>query len=416
MQTILPKSYGNISSRFLAKDPFKNPQALSVFFQENEHIQLPLEQRTFRSITKGDLHGNIVNAVRILIKLGAISFHPNDFHCLESIFHETDCCFSDDYQPSVTSTFSKKNYLNLIAVFSRMQVINTGTTFRFLGDILNDRRGNSYMNMTVFYLLNKAGLKIEILWSNHDLDFFENLNPHNLFETAVKIKNQGRNCHVFSFDDDFSLGIEMIEIINWYRSQLKLISYSLQNNTIYTHAPVDHETLAQTIEKICPLLDIEVPSSFFAKLTDGSLTEIIFDTLVHSINEKLSMLEKSSNKIDVIQRIHPFVWFRTKLDQKNDICLNNKLILHVHGHDGFSKSTVDVTANGKICLDTPFGKVRNSFSQIPMFDAIYMSTENLEELTELPISSNSSIQDDVNREYDLIFGVNEEDQEETGGQ
>lgn len=370
----------------------------TVFFDQkkSQNMTAPIN-----SITRGDAHGHLMTIMQFLLEFAAVTIDYPNLAKMNEIFLQTDKIEQSNFGYRV-SRFSQKHYFELERIISKnLFIMNNDVTYRLLGDLLNDRRGNTYLTLSFFYLLNKyhPDLKLELIWSNHDLDFFKNFSPYFPFSTAVSIQSTDRQVHEFLVDDkDRSLFEGLInDMVHFYYRSLNLISYSSKDKILYTHAPVNRHALGHFVIEFQKLIPDEIHEDDSISILNGNITPDRFEFISTKINAFVSSKSFQDRKSQVFSIISPFVWFRNTTNQMNDIFIGLERIIHVHGHDGSCTSERQSLAYGKVCLDTLYYKIRGHEYQYPFNDA-YISFDGEEDV----VSEENSDDEDDFSEYEEI--------------
>lgn len=395
LSSISPKSYFPIAS----KKWICGGNNTTVFFDQKRS---PDMSAPINSITRGDAHGHLMTIMQFLLEFSAVVIDYPNLAKIQEIFAQTDKIEQSNFGYRV-SRFSQKQYLELERIISKnLFIINNNVTYRLLGDLLNDRRGNTYLTLSFFYLLNKyhPDLKLELIWSNHDLDFFKNFNSYFPFSTAVSIQSTDRQVHEFLVNDkDRSLFECLInDMVAFYYRSLKLVSYSSKDKTLYTHAPVNRHALGHFVIEFQKLIPDEIHEDDFICILNGNITPDRFEFIATKINAFMNSKSFQDIRSQVLSTISDFVWFRNTTNQMNDIFIGLERIIHVHGHDGGCTSERQSLAYGKVCLDTLYYKIRDSEYQYPFNDA-YISFNGGEGV----VSEENSDDEDDFSEYEEIF-------------
>ena len=311
-------------------------------------------------VSIGDLHGNALRLIYILIEEGILELSRASYLKLYDIYHIP------------TGSLTAKD-LNEFELSIEASSVNLDRSITLLGDELCDRGNNDYFTLLLLKKLFKAGLDIEIILSNHSAEFIKN------FSTETFIGK-----HIWSNTAYESIGISLTNmhslvergliteqkirqmIQECYYPMLKLVSYTKESErllSIYTHAPVGLETI-QALAKVFDLPYQDVSASALTSTIDVINThfqELLYsnklaDLLLHEIyNQALKGPISSINKVDIDTPLRRVIWNRM-LGHELQIAPNpnpsNLELNFVHGHTHKSMVLESAAiAHQHTCLD-----------------------------------------------------------------
>lgn len=197
-------------------------------------------------VTIGDLHGNAMKLLFMLIKQGiASNVSKENYKILVEIYSKT----ADELKISDILAFNW--------ILSDMQ-FNTAMV-RLIGDEFADRGSNDYFTLKILQRLQEQQIPVEILVSNHGIEFLEACDKYKISKHfhAPMLKP----VHAGSLDGLNTLvnkgyvsAEEVLDIVQKaYKPNLKAISYSLNDDhseiTIYSHAGVGLNTIKGLAEQ-----------------------------------------------------------------------------------------------------------------------------------------------------------------------
>lgn len=213
-----------------------------------------------RVLTVGDMHGNALKLIYILIRHQVLDIDESQYKELIRIY-DTPVPQRAEKKSNIDPEFDLrlKMYANNMKQFAKIinDAFNKVDTkkvgrLRFLGDLISERGRNDYFTFKMiewFFIKNIA----RILWSNHDYDAL--IHIYNLSNPDKKINPWFLEEHSHFKQSLLNL-IELIELkvvrLDWinhviqncYKPLLQLISYAREEGyhgkkhlTIYTHAP-----------------------------------------------------------------------------------------------------------------------------------------------------------------------------------
>jgi hypothetical protein len=267
-------------------------------------------------LTLGDMHGNALKFLYLLIRHGVLNISKDDYAELIKIYNTPTPKFSPDFNNTKSKSYFELrdavqtyqdniNKFNSIlnAAAEKMDPTKIGR-LRLLGDLISDRGQNDYFTLRIIQCLTKKkpGVIHEIILSNHDYAAF--LAVHNLLNPD-KPATQWFSDEHYSFKRSFCNLIELtkFKIINahWientlhtiFKPLLKVISYSQEDHqnaknhlAIYTHAPTKFIEHLQEAAK--SLLNIDVDHQ---NITVSTLINTI-DAVNKSVFEKSTLTDE----------------------------------------------------------------------------------------------------------------------------
>lgn len=194
-------------------------------------------------ITIGDLHANAMLMMYFLVTNGVVNISKDNYTVLKEIYNRTDLDQSH------------------IEVFNEIvDELEIGETplIRFIGDEICDRGQNDYFIFKIIDKLQKSGIKIEILLSNHAIEFIIPYEKkQTLYAPNIDMNRQANSMN--NMRNLLATSIILKEDVDTlvkesYLPNLKLISYILDSNTItiYSHAGVGLETIYSLAKKFKP--------------------------------------------------------------------------------------------------------------------------------------------------------------------
>lgn len=272
---------------------------------------------------------------------------------------------------------------------------------RLIGDELSDRGSNDYFTLKIFEKLGKANIPVEIILSNHgiefvrvyerDLEIFDDIVDDKIcYKTIIgleqdrSIQNLGRSikCGLVSADDIKDI------VENYYKPNLKLISYTIDESTntmtLYTHALVGLETVA------------DLASTFFVDYDDENIEELA--KTIDEINKAFKIYVDNGAVFDVADLansennpIYRLLWARKDEFEINRPAEKNGYHLkYVHGHDG-AGYVDDACKEYVINLDNQLGKAEGDIEWTEGNKGIYtilISQKTSPSLIQEPVKRN----------------------------
>lgn len=296
------------------------------------------------SITIGDLHGNAIKLIFLLVKHGiATNMTTEDYSSLVEIY-KTDV-------DNLT-----KNDLDKFNQIVQLMNINNKATIRLIGDELGDRGLGDHYTLMVLNKLHQAKTPLEIMYSNHGGTFID------------YSEMDSKELENIDFEEDFSLGDpqQMESLINMhkliskgllsreeimdiadkaYKPTLKALSYGFNEDgkeiSIYSHAPIG----MNNIEELAKQFKCEYKATTAIELAET----------IDAINEKFQEAVKDRRVRQISSEpseLYNLAWntLTGSLDRPEKLTAEGDMIKFVHGHcTGISKDHI-------VSLDNDLGK------------------------------------------------------------
>ena len=234
--------------------------------------------------TVGDLHGNFMKLLFFLVRTGVVTdLSTQNYEKLAAIYKISH------------NQLTEQHITDFNAILDGITI--NKAFIRLIGDELADRGQNDYLTIRLLQKLISKEAKVEILLSNHGVEFMRACSQNNVKmglipptygeEFACSLLNvnkfiRGKIIGAQEFLDFYH---------NYYVPNIKVISYSLfdksQGITIYSHAPIG----LNTIRSVAGLLSVSyedktsidlartidcVNQKFRQLVMDGKLSEILF--------------------------------------------------------------------------------------------------------------------------------------------
>lgn len=212
-----------------------------------------------RHITVGDLHGNPIKLLHFLVRENVFKLSEDNYNYLVQLYNR-------DYSkipPEDVASIQKQDFEAFKKILDSV-VINPMAGVRLIGDFLADRGNNDYLNLLVLQKLVSTDVPVEIMISNHDMEFLiAYANRH--FKSSLG-KEQAKS--LFALGDSIENGaVDIKEVVrlveNIYKPCLRAISYSVDKTknppdlTLYTHAPLVDKEIPETIIELAQKYGIE---------------------------------------------------------------------------------------------------------------------------------------------------------------
>ncbi len=307
-------------------------------------VEVELLSNLSHELTLGDLHGNALKLIHFLIREQILQgIGPGEYAELVRIYK------------------TPVNNLNKIELdFFRKILHKTSANprgigmIRLIGDVLCDRGSNDFFTLWVIKRLVELKIPIEIIVSNHDVEFMYAYSKSSSINGRLELKPSyivksgfGRSMGnlILLLQQVPEMAAEIVELIEeFYVPRFKLLSYSLDTNqggiTLYTHAPVGLETLqrladycstefkAATVHQLATCID-QINQTASQR---GGVVALYNDLLKMKEYNFLSKAETKAHPLYLLiwNRLYDFLQRPLQL---NSIDMADELICYVHGHD-----------------------------------------------------------------------------------
>lgn len=321
--------------------------------------------------TIGDLHGNAVNLLSFLIKEGFLELDTST-NSREEVMELLIRIYEEP--------LSAENKI-LFDTIIKNATVHANASLCFIGDETADRGSNDYFILKIIEKLGQNQIKIDILLSNHGLEFlrFRDQNYYSYF-TARLGPGQGRSAE--NLAQSIAEGIvtkeELTNIVEkYYIPNLKAIAYATSTSNflvIYTHALIGLDTIKslsnkfgvhysdKTIAALTTTID-KINAVFSGLLETKELVRMVDQEYYEIEGTGFLELKNASLKYPLTR----LIWNRlnyedSSFDKEKILAFYNGFeIHHVHGHDGMGKVRPDHAnivknldhTNGKFGLDHP---------------------------------------------------------------
>lgn len=358
-------------------DIFRLP-TLDLQHREHKEIQ----------ITIGDLHGNAMKLMFMLVKHGiATNIDEAEYKELVRIY-ETSV-----HNLTVASLEGFNRILSKVT-------FNSACLVRLIGDELADRGSNDYFTLKIIEKLHISRVPVEIILSNHSIEFIEARETQNNFHAPLL-----RDGHAQSMENLQILvekGIVRREEI-WtiadtcYKPNLRAISYSLSEDktaiTIYSHAGIGLNTIQSLADKLSVAYQDSSASDLAQtiEIINQKFQEHVRNNTVNSLYTREQMYRGYQGCDDLRDAPFEFImWNRLYQHIHRPISHNRYSVYFAHGHD----SRV-LTRDNVYNLDNQLGKPEQNsgrysvlYSQESKLTPVMRLTESKE--TEFSIDPNQS--------------------------
>lgn len=261
-------------------------------------------------LTIGDLHGNALKLLYILIRHGFFDLSNELYALFVHIYKKpADCLTRQDID-------------DFNVIIDSLEVLERRKLLRLIGDETADRGQNDYFTLKLIKKIVIEQIQLVILISNHGYDFIRSYERYiamgNVFPSDLKhgFSNSLNNLRTLIYKGIIS-NEEFLDLANeYYRPNLKLIDYSIDplNNaiTIFSHAIIGLDL----IKSFCNFLGIAYKDNLIPDLA-GTI-----DNLHSAFKERVNI-----NGIHTLNRS----WVTT--DSTLDLLRNNPLTYLMFNRD-----------------------------------------------------------------------------------
>jgi hypothetical protein len=324
------------------------------FINERVDIyQLPTADIKQTDVTIGDLHGNAMKLIFMLIKHGIVSgINQNDYAKLVKIYTTPTEALSADDLKQFDSILNKMRF-------------DRKATLRLIGDELADRGENDYFTLKILEKLHDHKVPFEIMLSNHSIEFIEAYEK----QTAFHVQMLDPEDHAPSMeklqqliDRQLVSRQEVLDMTNKaYKPALCAIAYVLDVSkatpeiTIYSHAGIGLNNICALAEKLGVTYQ-DTSAHALAKVIDQINKQFqahVKNNTVHTLYTREKMIAGYHNQSELLNDA-PFefiMWNRCYDHVERPTTHCDYHINFVHGHD-----KRDATQNNVYNLDNDLGK------------------------------------------------------------
>ena len=293
----------------------------------------PSEAKENTRVTIGDLHGNAMKLMFMLAKQGiATNITPKNYHKLAEIYKKQ------------VNQLTKQDIETFNHIISEIQF--NKSAIRLIGDELADRGSNDYFTLKILEQLHKQHVPVEIIISNHSVDFLRACELYDTNQAFVPPTLQGEhasslyNLNIL-IEKELVDAAEVLDIAETaYKPCLKAISCSLkEENTeliVYSHAPIG----LNTIESLAEQFKVPYKDSTSLELAEcidrinKVFQEYVQAGTVHTQCPEKEMILCYSGMSDRVKTALVLaMWNRDYVQILRPDIHNRYKIIYVHGHD-----------------------------------------------------------------------------------
>lgn len=324
------------------------------FLREDVDIyQLPTLDSTYggdnSEVTIGDLHGNAMKLMFMLVKHGvAKGLNEDDYKKLVEIYEKSSFNLDKNDLDEFNDVLGKIKF-------------NSKVGIRLIGDELADRGSNDYFTLKIMQKLRQHKVPFEVMVSNHSIEFLQasetqvDFTPPMLqWEHAVSLNN----LHIL-IEKGLVSRDEIVDINNSvYKPSLKAIGYTLSQDkseiTIYSHAGIGLNTIQNLAKKFEVIYNDETAADL-ANTIDAINTVFakhVFAGTVHTLYTREDMWAGYGADTDLSNAPLVFLMWNRFYDKiERPVDKETYKINYAHGHD-----SDDRTRDNIFNLDGRLGK------------------------------------------------------------
>ena len=232
-----------------------------------------------QSLTFGDMHGNAIKLIYLLIENGVMNLNESNYNHLNEIYKK---------QPHLLTPNDLEKFDSILhqARFHECGLI------RLIGDELADRGNNDLFTLYILRVLHHHNIPFEIILSNHGIVALYKFDQNDEERKRCIIGVPGFSMQIsadnmwacLSKDNFEHIKKDALSIANHiYKPHLRLIGYHIaseqygkQELTLFTHAPIGLETVRALAEQL------GIPYE------DDSIEHLV--NCINKMNEKISQL------------------------------------------------------------------------------------------------------------------------------
>ncbi len=319
----------------------------------------------------GDLHGNFLTAIQVLLQLNIISMNKKTYHSLYRAFTQLEFEvnnreFDDEgnYSLSASEEDMKKAIEAADKIQTLLEKIKKGShqgkiRVQFAGDILADRRGYDPAFVWFLKTLHNLDIPYSITLSNHDIGLIqtfigkEALKDYDLAKAYVRLSQLyvyqslsfARFVCIQQVNEDKFEEFKN-ELNTYYFPYLSFIDYNLEDGVLstLTHAASRIEDIQRLVEILrlnmepSPLATKEQVISAIRNI-NIVITSILGDACwIKVCNLSAPLNEEGKEDLDV--NAHPllrFIWGRMEhgdFNKSTTMLEDGTKIINYHGHTG----------------------------------------------------------------------------------
>ena len=313
-------------------------------------------------ITLGDLHGNALKLIYVLIEEGVMELkYAEDVNLsadalkgqMKKRYDQLRAVYSKPVHKLTKDEIIefKKNITEFKKIINKAQ-INTNKAITLIGDELADRGNNDYLTLLMLQRLRLAGVNIDILLSNHSSNFIRDFEKFSKFTGKNEFEDPSQGQSLINMEKLIQAGVieesevrtlvnDHYQVHNEDKPVVKAINYTMSRDgeiTLLSHAPIGLETIHALAKKFgVPYVD-NTPKGLISTID-------LVNAKIHAafINNKLASLIDAEVRnghpdrkkpIPLNYPLHRLIWGRVLGDELITVPSGGFKVNFVHGHIG----------------------------------------------------------------------------------
>ena len=354
---------GTFAASALVKIPSRPERNLSIQIAERDAdlsiCPKPLDvDKEHKHISLGDVHGNVMKLIYTLIEEGFLVIEEKEYYSLNYIYETSP----DELDRTDINMF--KDILDSAKV-------NKDKSITIIGDELSDRGNNDWFMLLLLKKLHEAQLDIDILISNHSVDFIRRISRiGGSIDPAVTSSYE--NMKILYANGIISSDEILDVVTNHYILMVKALNYSIsleEELTIYSHAPVGLETVEALARKLNVDYDEKNPASIMRTIDNinKKTNELLVNgELAQLLKQEADSVYSLINGKAPIPPEYPFIRLIWNRGLGKELRMKSKdgsfEIKDVHGHIGRGPIMAEdgLPSPNHQNLDNYFGKGSNA--------------------------------------------------------
>ena len=336
----------------------------------NLHVFPAIRENHDTHVSVGDLHGNALKLIYILIEEGFLKLNKEQYDILHDIYLKSAVDRKKSrYTNAIiqeTCSLTKQDIETFEKIISNAQV-DSSRALTLIGDELADRGNNDYFTLFVLQKLKESHCNVDIILSNHSMAFMA-------ASTAYQFDGEELITPTTSLDNmKFFLKQGLIKeeairtiVANSYLPMIKAINYTVSLDgqiTLFSHAPIGLETIEALANKF--KIPYKEGTSLELLQTIDAINQAVSNNFQNISYEFINDGAHKSNKVVPVPTSNPIkrlVWNRAfnDSDQPKTITSTGIKVKFVHGHVG-QDGTIK-TARSHTNLDNFFGMCLPDFN------------------------------------------------------
>ncbi len=387
---------------------------MTLVYRDADLNQFPqIKRQDSKHLSLGDLHGNALKLIYILIEEGVLELNKEHYEALKAIYNtETTYLTSEQLATFKDIIFKAK--------------VNTDKAITLIGDDLADRGNNDYFTLLVLKKLHDSQVNLDVLLSNHSAEFIRDYDQDHF--TGFYNLGPGQGASLSRMCLLIAKGLikedEVRTIVKEnYIPKAKAISYTLSPEgelTLFTHAPVGLETVQSLAKKFkIPYKDKSIKE--LTQTIDKINRKIEYHFMHHELSKLIDEEGYVNPSIPISPHTHPLrrlLWNRVVSKELVTETSSGIKIKFVHGHVGDDPVLKDGRPlSSHENLDSSWGKFPevNKTGAIVSFGKIKHLTRHSNDLTTKELNNalwyKITIESAENQFMDLFFKLKEKTNE-----